>query len=58
MNWTKTGESLACGSWKILRFRLASPPRYELWDWPDFISEFSTSDEAKAAAEQISRKAA
>jgi hypothetical protein len=58
MNWIKvTDLCIKSGEWRIYRYPLAVPERFELWRLEKLVGNFRTSAEAKAAA-VMSRKAA
>jgi len=59
MNWVKVSDHcIRSGEWKIYRYPLATPERFELWRGDRFIDGFDTSNEAKQAAIAQGRKAA
>lgn len=59
MIWAKVSElCIQSGQWRIYRYPLATPERFELWHVDRFIGGFASGDEAKRVAAIQGRKAA
>lgn len=59
MNWRKVSDLvIACGDWRIYRYPLGDPEYFELWGRLHFVGRYPTADAARAAAADLSRKAA
>lgn len=59
MKWTAvTSLCITSGRWRIFRYNRATPECFELWCDGRYVGEYKTGDAAKAAAEEMSRKAA
>lgn len=59
MNWIKvTDLCIKAGNFRIYRYPYAEPERFELWEGDKLVGNFRSGNEAKAAAVNVSRKAA